>query len=402
VIDFAMNLFQRYRKLTTWNKVAVWGSIASILGLLFIFIPMGDGKDSIQNNRSNVVSGTNISHSISVAGNQTGNNTIVDHSVTLPPGFPLGSNQTPLYAPQVTTINNNYYGTVSNSVTRDAFEALEARVATATNKIELTVTEVQKLARALRDLDQRTSDIEKLPDGRTRFGSVISGSQKVIFEAFQAGVQSLTNQDFRGALEQFTRAIDAIQPEPSGLQIRSDVTLTAEGMEQLYRLASISAQMLGSNTMANTFAEKAVQTHPTSMNRALLATTLANLGLETLRKEQYPAALEFLHRAVDASEASQSAEGFSTNSLSSENRIKILRLGIESAQRAGSNLLANDFAEKAVKADPTDMLSQVVLAFTLSKIGRKDDSAAVIDKFLGAETNNPAAKQLREFIRNIH
>src|SRR6266566_7263838 len=171
-----MNLFQRYRKLTTWNKVAVWGSIASILGLLFIFIPMGDGKDSIQNNRSNVVSGTNISHSISVAGNQTGNNTIVDHSVTLPPGFPLGSNQTPLYAPQVTTINNNYYGTVSNSVTRDAFEALEARVATATNKIELTVTEVQKLARALRDLDQRTSDIEKLPDGRTRFGSVISGS----------------------------------------------------------------------------------------------------------------------------------------------------------------------------------------------------------------------------------
>ena len=114
--------------------------------------------------------------------------------------------------------------------------------------------------------------------------------------------------------------------------------------------------------------------HPTPMNRALLATTLANLGLETLRKEQYPAALAFVHRAVDASEASQSAEGFSTNSLSTENRIKILRLGIESAQRAGSNLLANDFAEKAAKADPRDMVNQVVLAITLSKIGRKDDA----------------------------
>lgn len=34
-----MNIRERYRRLTIWNKLAVWGSLASILGLAFVFFP---------------------------------------------------------------------------------------------------------------------------------------------------------------------------------------------------------------------------------------------------------------------------------------------------------------------------------------------------------------------------
>lgn len=34
-----MRLCERYRRLTLWNKIAVWGSMASILGLVVSFLP---------------------------------------------------------------------------------------------------------------------------------------------------------------------------------------------------------------------------------------------------------------------------------------------------------------------------------------------------------------------------
>jgi hypothetical protein len=36
-----MKLSQRYNNLNLWNKVAFWGSICSILGLLYLFLPNG-------------------------------------------------------------------------------------------------------------------------------------------------------------------------------------------------------------------------------------------------------------------------------------------------------------------------------------------------------------------------
>lgn len=32
-----MTLLQRYRRLTPWNKLGVWGALASIIGLLLAF-----------------------------------------------------------------------------------------------------------------------------------------------------------------------------------------------------------------------------------------------------------------------------------------------------------------------------------------------------------------------------
>jgi len=38
-----MRLQQRYRQLSLWNKVALWGSVCSILGFLYLFFPNGHG-----------------------------------------------------------------------------------------------------------------------------------------------------------------------------------------------------------------------------------------------------------------------------------------------------------------------------------------------------------------------
>lgn len=202
--------------------------------------------------------GTNLNHVIAVGGNQTGNNSIDDHSTTMPQTISVGQNQAPLYAPQTTTINN-YYGAVSNSVTKDAFDALENKLASATNKIELTVNEVHLLAQALRDLDQRTSDIEKLPDGRTKFGGMVSGEPKAIIEAFSLGVQHYTNKEFSVALPYFMKAIAIVESEPklTNIMIGSG-DITPKGRSQFYTLASDSALRIQSNSMALELAEKAV------------------------------------------------------------------------------------------------------------------------------------------------
>jgi hypothetical protein len=86
------------------------------------------------------------------------------------------------------TTVNNYYAPVTNSLTREAFESLETALSTATNKLELTAQQVRLPAQALKDLDQRTSGIKKLPDGRTQFGTTISGEPTVVIEAFNAAV----------------------------------------------------------------------------------------------------------------------------------------------------------------------------------------------------------------------
>jgi len=54
-------------------------------------------------------------------------------------------------------ILNVTYGNLPSTVTREAFEALEQKLKNVTSTIELTRDDVRLLARALRDLDVRTS-----------------------------------------------------------------------------------------------------------------------------------------------------------------------------------------------------------------------------------------------------
>ena len=381
-----------------WGNLPVGVKAALIVGgCAIIAAIIGLFKFSGSSSRSYSVSGTNLDHSISAAGKQTGNNTIEDRSISMPQTFSVGQNLAPINAPQVNNFNY-YYGAVSNSVTKEAFDALENKVSATTNKLELTASEVRLLAQALRDLDQRTSDIEKLPDGRTKFGSYVTGKPKVLIEAFDAAVQSYTNQDYQSALAHAKKAIELAE-SPSGAAMETG-GITSEGKGRLYALAADSGQRLGSNSLANRFAEKAVEANPSGANELLHTTTLANLGLENLRKNEPVVALGFLSRAVDAYVEASGSEDFRAGySIPQEDVTRIVVLAVSTAQRLGSNDLACTIAEKAVSIEPTNTDYGMILATTFAKAGRKDEGIAVIDKTFQSESNSPTATRLKEILR---
>ena len=172
---------------------------------------------------------------------------------------------------------------------------------------ELTATAKQLQASAsqvptkgqISDLDQKTSDIERLPDGRTKFGGVITGSPKVILDALTAGIQSLTNKDVSTALIYFQRAISAFEATTtSGVMIDTSKSLTPTGKSALYWYAGVSAQALGSNNVANEYAEKADKECSTPQTKLLLVTTLANQGLDSFAKGLFTNSFEFYQEAI--------------------------------------------------------------------------------------------------------
>lgn len=120
------------------------------------------------------------------------------------PAFFAGNINNP-QAPLYSASTYIYYGVpLPNSVTRDAFESFENSVSNSisntTGKIEFTAQQVQLLAQALKDLDQRTSAIRKMPDGTSQFGSVVAGQPTVVIEAYKDAVVSYTNNSMRAAL----------------------------------------------------------------------------------------------------------------------------------------------------------------------------------------------------------
>jgi len=235
--------------------------------------------------------------------NQASNATVNNNSgnITLNNQGVLNNPQAPLYAPGSTF---NYYSTpISNTVTRDAFETFEGVVSNAvsntTERVELTAQQVQLLAQALRDLDQRTSDIEKLPDGRTKFGSFVAGKPKIAIEAFEAGLQNYTNRNSQAALENFQKAIALFEtPMPSDVAINASGDFTPEGKAAAYWYAGVSAQRLGSNDLANTFAEKAVKQESNWRTKELYTTTLATLAENKLIKNDSADAFDLYKTSI--------------------------------------------------------------------------------------------------------
>lgn len=262
----------------------------------------------------------------------------------------LDNQQAPFYAPGSTF---NYYSTpVTNTVTREAFETFEGVVSNAmsntTEKVELTAQQVQLLAQALKDLDQRTSDIEKLPDGRTKFGNYVSGVPKVVIEAAEAGIKCYTNRDFHAALQNFQRAINAFELTTlSGVLIETGGGVRPEGKGELYWYAGICAQRLGSNNIANEFAEKAVKANPQPKTKILFTTTLANLAAQDFQNNDFNGSLELFKEAITNYESIDSIAA--TNLLEKKQVLKLYSEAARSAFAIGKTNEVREFNEKFVE-----------------------------------------------------
>ena len=187
------------------------------------------------------------------------------------------------------TINYN----VPDTATREAIEFLQNKAADTDTSIELTRQEVLLLSRAFQDFDQRTSGLQKLPDGRTLFGHLISGNPTIVIEEHTAAQISLAAGDYKAALKHSQGAIKAYEETQQVSAGMRTGDLTPENVGKLYRLAAITAQKLQKNELANEYAAKAAEVQPSPEHQALLATTLFNISKVT-------EAIVVINKAVEA------------------------------------------------------------------------------------------------------
>jgi tetratricopeptide (TPR) repeat protein len=172
------------------------------------------------------------------------------------------------------TINYN----VPESATKDAIKELEKKLNETDEKINLSRNEISLLAQALKDLDQRTSGIEKLPDGRTKFGHFASGQPKIVIEEHDAAAHFFDQHDYMQALAHSQNAIAAYEEtEKINISVATG-SLSNQGIAMIYRLAALSAQRLDKRQLAYQYAKKSTEVENNAQNMALLSTTLANLG----------------------------------------------------------------------------------------------------------------------------
>lgn len=211
--------------------------------------------------------------------------------------FPSAGNQSQIYAPQQNTYNN-YYAPNSNSVTKEAIEALESKLATATNKIELTVGEVQKLAQALRDLDQRTSGIEKLPDGRTRFGDIVAGTPKALLEVAARAEKNYQAGDFQNALKEYQEVIKFFATVPDDVYSVRD-SLPPATKSFYYQLAGDCAMRLKDFSTALEYAKKADELQAGLRSKLLLTSIYGNMAEAKYNQRNLAEAFPLYKQAID-------------------------------------------------------------------------------------------------------
>ncbi len=168
--------------------------------------------------------------------------------------------------------------------TRDAIKELEDRIEDVNTDVALTRKDLKILTRALKDLEQRTSGIEKLPDGRIRIGSIITGHATVAMDENNAAAKYYKEKDFVKAFEHSKRAIQAYeesQRKVAEMKPTMEADLNKRAVAIIYYLGALSANRLKKDEQAYEWAEKANNHESNPKRIAILAITLFNLNRRT-------------------------------------------------------------------------------------------------------------------------
>jgi len=182
------------------------------------------------------------------------------------------------------TINYN----VPASETKDAIAALEEKLKGTSSAIELTRGEVKLLARALTDLDQRTSGITKLPDGRTAMGGFVGGEPRIVIEEHEAAVQAVNKKDYVTALEHSKKAIEAYEEAAKLPRAASTGDLLPEARGKVYYLGALMAGTDRQFDTALNWIRKADASDPKPEYKAYQVAVLSDSG----KREEAKALLE--------------------------------------------------------------------------------------------------------------
>jgi len=155
-----------------------------------------------------------------------------------------------------------------------------------TVNLNIFPSETEKTIEAPEDLDQHTSGIEKLPDGRARIGNFITGSPTFVLDEHNAADISRREKDFAKAFEHSKRAIQAYEEsEQEVMKMKARITvggnLNKSAVAKIYYLGALIAHQLKKNEQAYQWAEEANSIESNSKRVAFLAVTLFNLKRKT-------------------------------------------------------------------------------------------------------------------------
>jgi tetratricopeptide (TPR) repeat protein len=176
------------------------------------------------------------------------------------------------------------------------------------SEIESETKELQNIATQSGYTSNQLADlgIEKLPDGRTQFGGVITGSPKVIMEALNSGFASARSNDFHSALSNMQTAIMAFEAtKSSGAVIDTSTNLTATGKAAMYGNAGEFAMQVASNDLAIeyltnsiAYANQALKDNPGFETKWMLVASLADLGNIYLKNSDFTNSFESFRAAI--------------------------------------------------------------------------------------------------------
>jgi BMFP domain-containing protein YqiC len=129
----------------------------------------------------------------------------------------------------------------------------------------------------LKQLEQKTSEIVRLPDGRMKMGILVTGSPSVLMEHFDLMLAAYKDREFEVAYREAKTAIKLYEDSKKALTdhyVSAGGTLKPEDVATLYGIGAELAQRFSEHDTALAWAQSAVAAKPSPERRAFLVTAL--------------------------------------------------------------------------------------------------------------------------------
>ncbi len=171
---------------------------------------------------------------------------------------------------------------------KESIRLLVANANDTAKKLEEQKGSLSELIQTADELIDKTSDIYRLPDGRTRMGSAISGNPTVLLEKLKEHDEQIKNKDFQGAyatIKECVKIYEESKDKEDGVAMKTGGSLTPDGIAMIYGAASEHALRASDKEQALPWARKAHEASSSPRSKALLVRVLMGCGqLEEAQK----------------------------------------------------------------------------------------------------------------------
>jgi hypothetical protein len=169
--------------------------------------------------------------------------------------------------------------------------------------------DILALTKLVKELNENTGDIHRLPDGRTQLGYVVVGTPYILDKYYVAMLANLspTNANYVCALSNALISINIIETSNTAYDSRPDnVYVNPAAKGQIYMCAATLESLRGSNDVAYVYAQKAVGFDPIPINRVVLTSTMIPLLGKHYSNDDVTNSWEFSNKAITNYQAVES------------------------------------------------------------------------------------------------